>query len=136
MRKAKFQAAIAVVLFAFLFLFAGVERGQAQTGLADNFFSVPAANYVSSANAEILLNDQVTLLHNFLLTLTPGSQQYKATLRAAIFYRNILIAVKEGKQVPQSIVSGMAIFTTTAYGQYTRTEQKGLKLDAIDLLSN
>ena len=136
MRKAKFQAVIAAVLLTFLFLFAGIERSQAQTGMSDNFFSVPAANYVNSANAEVLLTDQVAVLFNFLQTLTPGSPQYKVAFRAAVYYRTILIAVKEGKQVPQSIVTGMGVFTTAAYGQYTKSEQSGLKADAIDLLSN
>lgn len=135
MRKAKFQAAITAVLLAFLFLFVGVERSQAQTVLGDDISTVPAANYVNSADAEILLTDQVTVLYNFLQTLTPGSQQYKVTFRAAVFYRNILIAVKEGKQVPESILTGMGMFTTAAYGQYTKPEQLGLKQDAIDLLS-
>ena len=135
MKKGNFKAALMAVLVAFTCMFVGLESGHAQTGLADDFYSVPAATYVSSAEAEILLTDQATVLYNFLQTLTPGSQQYKTVLRAAVFYRGILVAVKEGKQIPESIVSGMGKFATSAYGKYTKTEQSGLKSDAIDLLS-
>jgi hypothetical protein len=135
MRKANFQAAITAVLVSFTLLLVGVEQGHAQAGLADGIYTVPAANYVSSAEAEILLADQVTVLTNFLQTLTPGSQQYKTTLRAVMYYRSINAAVQEGKQIPESILSGMSLFATASFGKYTKTEQLGLKQDAIDMLS-
>ncbi|MCB9284937.1 MAG: hypothetical protein H6563_12745 [Lewinellaceae bacterium] len=135
MKKGNFKAALVAVIVAFTFLFVGVNSGHAQTGLADDLFSVPAATYVSSAEAEVLLTDQVTVLYNFLQTLTPGSQQYKTTFRATVYYRTILAAVKDGKQVPDSILTGMGMFTTAAYGLYTKPEQIGLKQDAIDMLS-
>lgn len=135
MKKGNIKAALVAVLVAFTFLLVGVNSGQAQTGLSDDLYTVPAGNYVSAANAEILLADQETLLINFLQTLTPGSQQYKTTMRAVMFYKNIRGAVIEGKQIPESILAGMNLFTTASFGQYTKTEKYGLKQDAIDLLS-
>ncbi|MCB9284935.1 MAG: hypothetical protein H6563_12735 [Lewinellaceae bacterium] len=135
MKKGNIKAALVAVLVAFTFLIVGVNSGQAQTGLSDDFYTVPAGNYVSAANAEILLADQETLLINFLQTLTPGSQQYKTTMRAVMFYKNIRGGVIEGKQIPESILAGMNLFTTASFGRYTKTEKYGLKQDAIDLLS-
>ena len=135
MKKGNIKAALVVVLVAFTFLLVGVNSGQAQTGLSDDLYTVPAGNYVSAANAEILLTDQETVLLSFLQTLTPGSQQYKTTTRALMFYRNIHAAVIEGKQIPESILNGMNLFTTASFGQYTKMEKIGLKQDAIDLLS-
>jgi hypothetical protein len=135
MRKANFQAAITAVLVSFTLLLVGVEQGHAQAGLADGIYTVPAANYVSSADAQIILTDQLTVLVKLLQTLTPGSQQYKTTLRAVMYYRGISSAVQLGKQVPESILSGLSLFATASFGKYTKTEQLGLKQDAIDMLS-
>jgi hypothetical protein len=135
MKRGNLKAVFGAVLIAITFMFAGVQGGHAQTGLADGIYTVPAGNYVNSVDAEILLTDQVTVLINFLQTLTPGSQQYKTTLRAVMYYRGISSAVQLGKQVPESILSGLSLFATASFGKYTKTEQLGLKQDAIDMLS-
>ena len=136
MKRGNFKAVLGAVIIAFTFMLAGVQSGQAQTGMGDGIYTVPSGNYVSAAEANVLLTDQETMLINYLQTLTPGSQQYKATLRAVMYYRNILQAVMEGKQIPESIVAGLSTFTTTQYGQYSKTEKVGLKQDAIEMLSN
>jgi non-canonical (house-cleaning) NTP pyrophosphatase len=52
-----------------------------------------------------------------------------------MYYRGISSAVQLGKQVPESILSGLSLFATASFGKYTKTEQLGLKQDAIDMLS-
>ncbi|MDV7396305.1 hypothetical protein RZS08_33230, partial [Arthrospira platensis SPKY1] len=85
MRKAKFKTLLVAGLSLFVLLLAGLNRAEAQAGLADNFYTVPAGSYVSSAEAEGILMDQITQLMNLLQTLTPGTQPFKATRRAGIF---------------------------------------------------
>ena len=134
MKRGNFKAVLGAVIIAFTFMLAGVQSGQAQTGMGDGIYTVPSGNYVSAAEANVLLTDQETMLINYLQTLTPGSQQYKIANRAVMFYKNIHGAVLDGKQIPESIMTGLHLFTTTQYGRYTKSEQIGLRQDAIELL--
>lgn len=134
MRKVNFKTLLVSGFAAFFLLFLGMNQANAQAGLGESFYDAPAGNFVGSAEAEVILTDQVTVLKNFLATLIPGSPAYKATVRAGAFYRTILQSVVDGKQVPEAISSGTQIFTTAQYGNAPKAEQMGLKAEAIDML--
>ena len=135
MRKAKFRTLLVMGFAAFLLLFAGVNRAEAQAELSSSIYDLPTANWVSSTEAENLLLAQITQLTNLLQSLTPGTQAYKTAVRATVYYRTIYTEVVAGKQIPESIVVGLGTFAAAQYGEATKTEQVGLRNDAIDMLS-
>ena len=135
MRKVKFRTLLVMGFAAFLLLFAGADRVQAQGALTTSLYSTPSGNWVSSAEAENLLLAKINQLSGLLQTLTPGTQAHKATLRAGVYYKTIHREVKIGKQIPDSIVTGLGIFASSVYGDAPQSEQYGLRNEAIGMLS-
>jgi hypothetical protein len=116
-------------------LFAGADRVQAQTEFTSSLYDTPTGNWVNSTEAEGILLTQINQITNLLQSLTPGTQAYKTAFRAGVYYKTIYGEVKAGKQIPESIVTGLGIFTTAVHGNAPKSEQLGLRNDAIDMLS-
>jgi hypothetical protein len=136
MRKSNLKALLLASFAACFLLFTGVEKANAQSGLTDDYYGIPAGNFVSSGDAQLILSGHVATLKNFLQTLVPGSPVHKTTLRAVNFFNAILQSVYEGKQVPESIADGTHVFTSAINGEATKTEKMGLRQQAIDMLGN
>ncbi|MBK7410624.1 MAG: hypothetical protein IPJ40_22735 [Saprospirales bacterium] len=137
MRKRNLKAAFVVMLVAFTFLFAGVQYGHAQ-GLATN--TQPAlcgplkTSFVSSSEAQVLLEAHMVQINNLLQSLPQGSPAYQVAYRSSVYYRTVLQSVIGGKNVSNSIMDGIGMFTSTYFAGASYSEKLGLRQESINLL--
>jgi hypothetical protein len=120
---------------AFGLLFAGVERVQAQDA-NDPFGSVPTGNFVTPAEAELILAGHVSSMKGVLSTLLPGTNSYAVAERAVVYFNIIQVEVTNGKDVPQSILDGLYFIQNyqTDYGPIALSNAGGAsQLDLIGL---
>ena len=142
MRKARFKMMLVAAIAAFALLFAGMERAQAQTDM-DDPFALPTDNFVSAVQAQQLLAAQVASLKDFIVTLVQGTAAYKTAERAIFYYSTIQGEVGSGKDIPNSIVTGLTYVIQSNTGTTSMGTNNGpdgvelwdLRNDAIDLLS-
>jgi hypothetical protein len=134
MRKVKFKMMLIAAISAFTLLLAGVERGHAQSNFGGDPFVLPTGNFVGAAEADVLLSQQVINLKNILVTLTPGTAAYKTVERAILYYSLIQSEVASGKDIPQSILTGLEYISIDIYGGASNLELLGLRTESIDML--
>jgi hypothetical protein len=134
MKMKRFKTILIAVAAVFA-LTLGAERVHAQS---DNqyatLFALPNGAFVSAAEADVLLGGQIAQLKNLLSTLLPGSQAYKTTEQAVIYYDMLRVEIASGKAIPESIVYGLTLISTDAYGGATYTQLLALRTDSIGLL--
>lgn len=123
-----------VALVAVFALMMGAKEASAQGGLSDNILTPPTGNWVGTQEALSSLEQQVFNLKNILSTLTPGTTAYKTVERAVYYYDFVKVEVDSGKDIPNSIVSGLAYVGADALGGATKTELWTLRSDSIDML--
>jgi len=138
MRKANFKTFLAGLLVAFAFLLAGVQSSYAQSTLSSkaNGIYAPLGKFafVSSTEAEGILESHISALASFVQTLTPGTPAYNQTQRAIIYHRAILEGVVTGKNVEQSIYTAINLFSTPLFQGATQTEKLNLRNESINML--
>ncbi|MCB9284931.1 MAG: hypothetical protein H6563_12715 [Lewinellaceae bacterium] len=135
MKKARFKMMLVAAFAAFALLF-GAKDASAQ-GMSFDVYAAPTGNFISAAEADILLTSQIGTLKNVLQTLTPGTTSYKTVERAVMYYGTIQSEVGSGKDIPSSIVTGLlyAGQDGSGYGAAGKTELMNLRTGAVDLLS-
>lgn len=135
MKRFKMMLVAAIAAFALLL---GTREANAQTsgGTSSDIFNPPAGNFIGSAEAETLLATQVFNLKNLIVTLTPGTNAYKKVERAITYYSLIQGEVESGKDIPNSIVTGLWYVSQDPYGGASayKTELMSLREEAIDML--
>lgn len=126
-----------VAAFAAFALLFGAREASAQGGFSDDMYSTPTGNFVNSADANIILVNQVANLKAVLATFTPGTNAYKTMERAVIYYDLMRADIESGKDIPESIITALRNISTDVYGggAATKAELMGLRTDAIDILS-
>lgn len=134
MRKARIKMMLVAAVTAVALLFAGASSLQAQTITGEDPFYPPTGNFVTPAEAEVILTGQVASLKGLLETLTPGTQAYILTERSLYYYITILNEVAAGKNIPVSIVAGLGYVSADDNG-ITSAELLGYKQDAVTMLS-
>jgi hypothetical protein len=134
MKMKRFKTML-VALVAVFALMMGAKEASAQTGLTDNILTPPTGSWVSSVEADGLLNLHVSNMKNLLLTLTPGTQAYKNVERSVYYYDRIRVEVADGKDIPTSIVTGLGYISQDALGGVTKAQLWSLRSEAIDMLS-
>ena len=134
MKMKRFKMMLVAVIAVFALMF-GVKEAGAQSGLSDGVMTAPTGNFVSSAEADLLLTSQVAQLKNLLVTLAPGTQAYKNTERAIFYYSLIQGEIVSGKDIPLSIVTGLEYVAADSYTGATKTQLWSLRAESIDMLS-
>ena len=126
-----------VAAFAAFALLFGAKEAVAQAGLSFDVYAAPTGNFLSPAEANLLLTSHVATLKNVLVTLTPGTNAFKTMERTVVYYSQIQAEIGSGKNIPGSISSGL-IFVGhegSGYGTVTKTELMTLRSESIDILS-
>jgi hypothetical protein len=98
-------------------------------------FELPVGNFVGSAQAETTLGQQVVVLKDLIATLVPGTAAYKSAERAVFYYSTVQSEVVSGKDVPNSIVTGLKYVGEDAYGGATYSELLALRNESILMLA-
>lgn len=135
MKMKRFKMILIAVMGAFaLLLGAGSLHAQSDGQYVDPF-ELPVGNFVGSAQAETTLGQHVVILKDLLGTLVPGTTAYATTERAIFYYSTVQGEVVSGKDIPESIVTGLGYVGTDAYGNPTYAEIMALRNESITMLS-
>jgi len=136
MKKARFKMMLVAVFAAFALVLGTKEAGAQTGGTSSGIFTPPQGNYVSPAEADVLLTTHVVNLKNLLLTLVPGTNAYKTVERAIFYYSTIHGEVLSGKDIPNSIVTSLLYVAQDPYGSASasKTALMDLRNEAIDML--
>ena len=137
MKKVNFKKVLMALVTVFALVTFGVEKAEAQalnefsTGLYD-----PApGTFVSSDDAETVLEGEFQAISDILQNLTPGNPVYNVQLRLAHYYRGIYMDIQDGKSVSVAIGSGLNnLNDLNGQGSLTRYQLADLRQTAIDLL--
>ncbi|MBK8490768.1 MAG: hypothetical protein IPL49_07705 [Saprospirales bacterium] len=137
MKKGNFKVALSALLFLCIFLMIGVGKGQAQglaTSTQPELYGALKTSFVSSSEAQVLLEAHMVQINNLLQSLPQGSPAYQVAYRASVYYRTVLQSVIGGKNVSNSIMDGIGMFTSTYFAGASYSEKLGLRQESINLL--
>lgn len=100
----------------------------------------PATVWLTPAQAQLKVQDQLALIEPQLAPLTPGTGQHTDLLRRILFYKSILLSLINGSSVQQAIESAIpeAASIGGAY-EYAFTSEAILRAlydESVDLLSD
>lgn len=120
------------------FLLAGVNEAHAQSDQqAGDLFVIPAAAWVTNAQANALLTNHIDAVKAELDDLTPGTPAYQAKLKEGIFFRDVLRDLVANEVVPDAILFALQPLAVSTAAHYATVADKlALKDQAIDMLSN
>jgi len=137
MKKVNFKKVLMALATVFTLMVFSVEQAEAQainefsTGLYD---PAPGA-FVSSTDAEGLLESEFITLGDVLQNVTPGTPVHTVTLRTAHYYRGIYMELQNGKSVSAAIGTGLSnLNDLNGFGDLTRAQLADLRQTAIELL--
>ena len=139
MKKVNFKSILMALAVTLTFLFAGMERVNAQ-GLSDGIFSVPTGSFVNSDQAQQKLMAQMTQDRSQIdiLGLIPGTPTYNAYYSRAMYYNHMNLMIRDnGTAVSTAIAEALQIITHDEYSfNLTKYQLQQLKSDAIAYLQN
>ena len=144
MRKVKFKMMGIALATTIALMFLGIGSGQAQSAISSAFTPPGSPNspswtgviFVSSSEALDILEDHCAVLKDFLITLTPGTQAYHTAETNQFFYEGIRTGIHSGKNVEESILGAMVLFSQPEFVDTPQFQQIDLYEESTDLLSN
>ncbi len=134
MKKVNFKKFLITVSAVFALLFIGVEKADAQTITSSGITNSGAVNFLSSAEAQTVLLNEIADLKNSTQFLVPGTPLYVAIKKTALYYHGIYTELVVGKAVAQAIDTGLGFVNNTSDDALNSSELMTLRLGAVDLL--
>ena len=144
MRKARFKMVLAGLFATLTLMLLAVGSGQAQglstsitpkAGGTNNGTVAAPLNYLTAPQAMSVLENHTTALKIFLGTLIPGTQAYKTVETSYTYYNMIWSSLLSGKNVPDSIQTGLTLFQYPDYVNTPTSQIQALYAEALELLT-
>ena len=127
-----FQKGLVLSVFALL-LSLGSMQAQSDAQFPD-LFSTPSGDFVTSPEADRIVQNKLVQLKDLIVSLVPGTAAYKNADRSLFYYSIIGGEVGSGQEVPGSILTGINYLADQGYVQSSNAEMQSLRDEAINLL--
>lgn len=139
MKRVNFKAVLMTLVVAFTFLMLGTERANAQsvssTLTNTAVYTVPTGNFVSSDQAQTLIQSELSSLKDLLLGMTPGSPAYNATMAKYNYFAAIDAYIKSGNFTVAQAISKAMERASYPKGAVSTAVLNQWKQEAVNLLS-